>query len=139
MKNKKILFYTMAMINGGTERTIANLSNHFIKNYDITIVTNINGPIDYKLNKKIKVIPIDNKDRRNEPIIKKAITKTSSKRTKKLKAIIEEEKPNLIIVTLPEPTIRVLSLKKYYNIPIIVSIRNHPNSEFKSIIGKNKE
>ncbi len=136
MKNKKIMFYTMAMINGGTERTIANLANHFIKDYDITIVTNINGPIDYKLNNKIKVIPIDKKDKRNEFIIKKAYTKTNKKRTKILKEIIKKEKPNLIIVTLPEPTIRVLSLKKEFDIPIIVSIRNHPTSEFKSIIGK---
>ena len=138
MKNrKKILFYTMAMIKRGTERTIANLSNHLIKKYEITIVTNINGPIEYELDKKIKVIPIDITDKRNEHLPKKIITKTSKKRSNKLKKIIKEEKPNLIIVTLPEPTIRVLSLKKYFrDIPIIIAIRNHPNSEFRSIIGK---
>lgn len=138
MKNrKKIIFYTMAMINGGTERTIANLSNHFIKKYDITIVTNINGPIEYELDKRIKVIPIDKKDKRNEKNLKKIITKTSYKRSKILKNIIKKEKPNIIIVTLPEPTIRILALKKYYkNIPIIVSIRNHPASEFKNFIEK---
>ena len=138
MKNrKKILFYTMAMIRRGTERTIANLSNHFIKDYDITIVTNINGPIEYELNNRIKVISIDEKDKRNECLPKKIISKTSKKRSEILKIIIEKEKPNLIITTLPEPTIRILYLKKYFKkIPIIVSIRNHPNSEFKSIIGK---
>ena len=131
----KILFYTMAMIKGGTERTISNLSNELIKNYDITIITNINGPIEYNLNKKIKVIPIDKKDKRKEKIIPKIITKTSSYRTKQLKEIIKQEKPNLIIATLPEPTIRILSLKKVFpHIPIIVSIRNHPNSEFKGIL-----
>lgn len=127
----------MAMIKRGTERTIANLSNYFIKDYDITIITNINGPIEYKLDKRIKVIPIDKTDKRNEILPKKIITKTNKKRTKLLKKIIEEEKPNLIITTLPEPTIRILSLKKHFkDIPIIVSIRNHPNSEFRSIIGK---
>ena len=126
----------MAMIKRGTERTIANLSNHFIKDYEITIVTNINGPIEYKLDKRIKVIPIDKKNKMNEILPLKVITKTSPKRSKELIKIIEEEKPDLIITTLPEPTIRVLKIKKYYNIPIIVAIRNHPNSEFSSIIGK---
>ncbi len=136
-KRKKIIFYTMAMIHRGTERTIANLANHFIKEYDITIVTNINGPVEYPLDKKIKVIPIDKTDKRNECFFQKIITKTSKRRTKKLKEIIKQEQPNLIIVTLPEPSIRLLSLKKEFQaIPIIVSIRNHPNKEFRSFIGR---
>ena len=134
---KKIVFYTMAMIKGGTERTITNLANYFINDYDITIITNINGPIEYELKNKIKVIPIDKTDKRNEKIPKKIITKTSKKRSKKLIQILKEEKPDLIIVTLPEPTIRILKIKKYLkNTKIITSIRNHPNSEFKSFIGK---
>ena len=138
MKNrKKIVFYTMAMIRRGTERTIANLSNYFINTYDITIITNINGPIEYELDKRIKVIPIDKTDKRNEILPLKIITKTSKKRSIALLGILKEEKPDLIITTLPEPTIRILALKKYLNnIPIIVSIRNHPNSEFRSFIGK---
>lgn len=138
MKNrKKIIFYTMAMIRRGTERTIANLSNYFINDYDITIITNIKGPIEYELDKRIKVIPIDKTDKRNEILPLKVITKTSKKRSIKLLNIIREEKPDLIITTLPEPTIRILALKKFFNnVPIIVSIRNHPNSEFRSIIGK---
>ena len=133
----KILFYTMCMIKGGTERTIANLANNFIKDYDITIVTNIKSKIEYKLNKKIKVIQIDKTNKQKEKIPFKIITKTSKARTKKLKEIIKEEKPDTIVAFLPEPTIRILSLKKYFkNIKIIVAVRNHPNSEFKSIIGK---
>ena len=127
----------MAMIKGGTERTIANLANHYINDYDITIITNINGPIDYELNNKIKVIPIDKINKINEKLPKKIITKTSPKRTKKLLKILQEENPDIVIVTLPEPTIRVLSIKKHLkNTKIITSIRNHPNSEFKSIIEK---
>lgn len=134
---KKIVFYTMAMIKGGTERTITNLANHYINDYDITIITNINGPIDYELNNKIKVIPIDKVNKINEKLPKKIITKTSPKRTKKLLNILQEENPDIVIVTLPEPTIRVLSIKKHLkNTKIITSIRNHPNSEFKSIIEK---
>jgi len=136
MKRKKIIFYTMAMIKGGAERTIANLSNYFINYYDIVIITNINAKVEYELDKRIKVICLDKINRINEKGIKKLITKTSKKRSKILYKKINEENPDLIIALLPEPSIRILMLKNKINIPIIISIRNHPNKEyyiFKSI------
>ena len=137
MIKKKILIYTMAMIKGGTERTISNLSNYFIDKYNITIVCNINHESDYKLDPRIKLIFIDKTDKINEKIQKKIFTKIGPYRTKKLKEIINEEKPNLIISFLPEPTIRSLYLKNYFsNINIIVAIRNTPKKEFRTPIRK---
>ena len=126
---KKIMFYSMALIKGGTERTIANLSNYFINKYDITIVTNINHPTEYKLDKRIKVINIDKEDKLNEKLFKKIITKLSHFRTNELNKIIEKEKPDIIFSLLPEPSIRLLNLKKKYNIPMILCVRNRPNKE----------
>ena len=122
----KIMFYTMGLSKGGTERNIALLANEFIKKYDITIVTNNNMKPSYILNSKIKIISIDKNNNRIK-------NKLSSKRTKELLKIINIEKPNLIIAMLPEASIRVLSLKKKINIPIIISIRNHPKYEFRFI------
>lgn len=131
MKRKKIMFYTMVLQKGGTEKTITNLANYFINEYDITIVTNIYKKSDYILNNKIKHICIDSIDKSKENIIKKIFTKLSQKRSKKLKNIIEIEKPDIILTFLPEPTIRSLALKKHFkNIPMIVCIRNHPTKEY---------
>ena len=127
---KKIIFYTMTMKRGGTETTIANLANYFINGYDITIVTNIKCDCEYKLNSNIKLINIDEVDKSNEKFIKKIVTKLSNFRTKKLKEIFNIEKPDLIISFLPEPIIRSLRLKKYFNMPIICSLRNHPKYEY---------
>lgn len=122
----KVMFYTMGMSKGGCERNITNIANELISKYDITIVTNNNMDSAYKLDKKIKHIKIDTKKRR-------IYNKISYHRTKELKKIINIEKPNLIIAMLPEASIRVLSLKKKINIPIIVAIRNHPEYEFKGL------
>lgn len=129
---KKILIYTMIMKKGGTELSISNVVNKFIDKYDIVLVTNINHKSEYVLDKRIKYINIDSKDRSNEFLPFKLFTKLSLKRSKELKKIIETEKPNLMIGFLPEPTIRLLAMKKYFpNIPILFSIRNHPKNEFK--------
>lgn len=130
MKKKKILFYTMTMNYGGTERIISNLSNYFIKKYDIILVSNIKSKCAFTLDSKIKYITLDRNDKSKENFVKKIFTKLSSYRTKKLDKIIEKEKPDLIISFLPEPSIRALKLKKKYNIPTIVAIRNDPNHEF---------
>ena len=128
---KKLLIYTMIMTKGGSERVIANLANHFIDYYDITIVTNIKHECEYQLNSKIKFVNIDNKNKKNEKLFLKIFTKLSLKRSKILKQIIKDEKPDVILSFLPEPTIRMLSLKKAFpNIKMILSIRNHPKKEF---------
>ena len=136
---KKIMFYSMALIKGGTERTISNLSNYFVDKYDVVIVTNINHKCEYELDKRVKVIKIDKEDKLNESTIKKVFTKLSTYRTKELDKIIEKEKPDIIFSLLPEPTIRLLSLKKKYNIPMILAVRNHPKREllFKPSIIRN--
>ena len=120
----KILFYTMGLYKGGSERVICNLANALINNYNITIVTNNKCESEYKLNDKIKHICIDDKK-------STLLSKISKKRTNKLYKIIKDENPDIIIAFLPEPTIRILSLKKHFkNKKIIVSIRNNPKYEF---------
>lgn len=134
---KKILFYTMIMNKGGAEQVIANLVNHFIEKYDITLVVNICLESEYALHSNIKYMQIDTENKKDEPIGKKVITKLSQKRTHVLKKILEEEKPDVMISFLPEPTIRMLSLKRYFpNLPMIVAVRNHPKREFNSFILK---
>ncbi len=130
MKKKKILFYTMTMNYGGTERIISNLSNYFIKKYNIILVANIKSKCGFTLDSKVKYITLDKSDKSQENFVKKIFTKLSSYRTKLLDKVIEKEKPDLIVSFLPEPSIRALILKRKYNIPTIVAVRNDPNYEF---------
>ena len=66
------------------------------------------------------------------------MSKVSFLKLYKLKKIILEEKPDIIITFLPEPSFKILFLKKISKkikqIPIIVSVRNDPVIEYKNKI-----
>ena len=128
---KKIIFYTMGMTYGGTERVIANLANYFCDKYSITIVTNHNEKCYYELDSKVNLINLDKTNKINESFLKKLVTKISNKRTITLKEVIEKINPDIVIAFLPEPSIRLMKLKKYFkNIKFMIAIRNHPSKEF---------
>ncbi len=127
---RKIMFYTMTLKKGGAENTIVNIANEFINKYDITIVTNVKCKSEYILDSRVKHICLDKDNKQNESLLKKIITKLSPKRTNYLKKVIISEKPDLVFSFLPEPSIRLLKLKRYFKIPLLVSVRNHPEHEF---------
>lgn len=131
---EKIMFYTMSLEKGGAERVISNLANELIKKYKVIIVTNIKSESEYQLASNIKHIKIDKY--KNTKKITRIIKKIGNYRTKKLRKIVEQEKPDIIISFLPEPSFRILKLRKKISVPIIISDRNDPNIEYKGIILK---
>ena len=128
----KILFNTMTLGKGGAERVINILSNNFSNTNDVMIITNVNSNIDYAFNKNITVKSIAKKENK---IIRK-INRISIIKILNLKKEIIKFSPDIIISFLPEPSFRVLLLKKYSSkikkIPIIVSVRNDPKTEYKN-------
>lgn len=122
----KILFCLGSLQKGGAERVVANLSNYLLKENNVSIVTTVNKSVEYILNENIKIYTLDDKN-----IIKNKLIR-NIKRRNKLKMIVNQIKPDIIISFLPEPTFRVMSLK--IDIPRIISERNDPNTEYKSFI-----
>src|SRR5690606_18639850 len=57
MKKHKIAFLINSLSSGGAERVLTTLANNFIKTYEVSIITFINTPSFYNLNKDIKIIP----------------------------------------------------------------------------------
>ncbi len=117
---------------------IANLSNRLIEKYEITIVSIIKSNYEYELNNKINRISLDVKDFSKISRITKKLLKLSIVREMKLKKVILKEKPDIIISFLPEPSFRILFLKKtnkeIKKIPVIVSERGDPSVIFKNNI-----
>lgn len=128
----KILFALGTLKKGGAERVITNLSNYLVKNNnEVIITTTIKGKTFYELNKKIKLYGLD-----DEKISLNFIMK-NKKRLTELKKILKDEKPDIIVSFLPEPSYRVLFLKIFNRqLKVIVSVRNDPKVEYKSRINR---
>lgn len=128
----KILFALGTLKKGGAERVITNLSNYLVKNNnEVIITTTIKGKTFYELNKKIKLYGLD-----DEKISLNFIMK-NKKRITELKKILKDEKPDIIVSFLPEPSYRVLFLKIFNRqLKVIVSVRNDPKVEYKSRINR---
>lgn len=129
---KKILFYTMTMCSGGAERVIANLSNELVKHYEVTISTLVQSKVDYKLDKKIKIVSASNNNQRTWLNRIKSI--------KNLYKITCNANPDAIIAFCPTMCFIACLLKKFSKrfktIKLIISERNDPNNEYNNLFLK---
>ena len=123
----KIVFGIDSLKKGGAERVLSNLANDLINNNDVSIIVTSDITSSYPLNKKIRVFSLDNG--------KKSLIK-NFKRVINLYKYLKEIKPDIVITFMPPQSFRVLLLKNILKLKVIVSVRNDPNREYKSL--KNK-
>lgn len=128
----KIVFNIGSLNKGGAERVVANLCNFLVKQENsITIIKSVNTPSYYELDKEIKLRSLDIERTSKNRIIK------NIKRMFKLNNYIKEERPDVVVSFLPEPSYRILFLKLFRKkLKVIVSVRNDPKVEYKSILNK---
>ncbi len=125
---KHIVFFTLSMMRGGAEGVIARLCNDcFCKQYRITIVTCMNRPVEYKLNENINLICLD-----EEGAVYRNMGERFLNRRKQLQSLLDKMAPDLLISFLPEPNFLILSLRSRYNFPVIISVRNDPQKEYRN-------
>ena len=136
----KILFSCLSISNGGAERVMSSLVNNFSmkKDNEVVLLTLLNTKDDYLINKNVKRYIIDNKEYSKKCNLEKKISKFSLKGLLKIYKIIKEERPDVIVSFLPEPSFKIMFLKKVFKsiseIPVIVSIRNDPQVEYKNVL-----
>ena len=129
---KRIMFYTMTMNSGGAERVIANLSNEFVKNNDVSIVTLTSCRNDYTLDKKITFISSAKQEKNN----------ISNRLINCIKLLKNTKKYNPDIIIAFFPTMCFIAcffkifIRKFKNIKLIISERNNPNREYTNVVLK---
>lgn len=126
----KVMFCIASLGKGGAERVVSNLSNYLANNNEIFIITTNSIESHYSLNNKIKVMSIIDKKITSNFIIRNIYM------IKKLKKIIKNVNPDVIIGMLPEPSIRLIISSLFNKRKIIISERNDPNIEYNNIIKK---
>lgn len=122
----KIAFCLGSMDYGGAQRVIAGLSNYFVKNNQVMIIVTKPGKSKYKLDGRIGYYILDDETRKD------GVIRRTSRRLGVLKKILKKERPDVVVSFLPEPSFRILLIKKILPIKVIVSVRNDPNKEYAS-------
>lgn len=118
----KILLCLGSMDKGGTQRVVSNLANYFSTNNKVFVLTTSNRKSEYNLSDNIIRFSLDNN-----------VNTSNFRRLKYIKNILNREKFDVILTMQPEPSYRILLLKKYCKCPIILSVRNDPSIEYKNI------
>lgn len=130
---KHIVFLALTLTRGGAERVIANLCNEALsEKYRVSIITCMNRPVGYELKPGIEHICIE----KTSDMHYRNLGERFLKRRKLLKQVLEECKPDVLLCFLPEPNFLALSLKKYFDFPMIISVRNDPVREYKNPVYK---
>lgn len=126
----RILFVIGPLKKGGAERVVCNLSNELIKENDVFIATTVTPESDYYLNEKIIIKCLDDEKTSNKNFIIRNYL-----RAKRLKEVIKNNKIDIAISFLPEPSYRLMMVKNK-KLKTIISDRNDPNIEYNSLFQK---
>ncbi|WP_372663121.1 glycosyltransferase family 4 protein [Cohnella sp.] len=129
---KKIIFYISDLYKGGAQRVITNLSNFLSCKYEVTIVTTAYCQSKYELKTSVKHVCLDAsyQDVNDNVIIK------NIRRNRKIIKFINSYNPDVVVTFLDREIYRILSVRRFINVPIIVSFRNDPNVDYQSKLKK---
>ncbi len=117
---KKIVFTTVSMRGGGTERVISTLANYYVKNgYLITILMIADDSVEYKLDNRINICSIS--EATGGSFIKRI------ERINSLRSYIKENRDSLFIAMGTVSAMFTLAASYGIKSKIIVSERNDPN------------
>lgn len=119
---KKIVFAIGSLSGGGAERVISILSNHLAQDYEVTILAIFKDEVAYDLSDNVTYKVVD------LPETLVGIRRNFS-RLKKIRQLIIELEPHLVISFLTSVNLFVLLAMLFTKVPIIVSERNDPDRE----------
>lgn len=126
----KLAFYINSIHEGGAERVITNLATYFSNtDYEVILITSFYDKWEYPYDDKIKRIVLEDKDKKNNRIIKNV------SRVIKLRRVIKKEKPDCLISFMAEPNYRALLACSGLKTKSIISVRNEPKIEYSGKAG----
>lgn len=117
----KILFYINILSDGGAERVVTNIANYFVSQGHETIVVNtFKTPNEYSLDKQVKHIYLETEEKATNFWLR------NYQRIKKLRKVLKQEKPDVAIAFMTEPSFRLTMASIGLKIKTMVSMRNAP-------------
>ena len=124
MKKRKITFLINSLSSGGAERVLTTLANNLIKTYEVSIITFIDIPPFYNIDKEVKVIPCFDKIKSSSnPIM---ALQSNYALFKRINHIVKENDFDLLISFMTTANVLGTIIGKLNHIPIIISERTNP-------------
>ncbi len=121
----KIVFFIGSMHNGGAERVISILANHYAeKGCDVDIALLLDGKIGYDIDKRVKTVELFCSDG--------SYAKNIIPWLCKIRSYIKKSKPDRIISFIGRINVLVLAACTGLKIPITVSERSNPQYDGRS-------
>lgn len=124
---KKIVLYIDNMNRGGAQRVMGNLAEHFLSKQIKVILVNDyppdEGVLNYNLSDQIERVYLRDSYTKS-PVV------NNYYRLKKLRKLIKDEKPDVVLSFLGGPNIRMLISTMGIKVKKMVSVRNDPNKEY---------
>ena len=129
IENKRVVFYLGSLAKGGAERVITNLAEFFNRqNWEVTIVTKEKADEEYEISDQIKRVIADIEGDE----ISGSRIKNLSRRIKKLRRILNEINPDIVVSFIGKNNFMAIRAAKKLGIPVVVSVRSTPSREYKS-------
>lgn len=134
---KKIAFFVDSLSKGGAERVVSNLVNYFSKfdKYKVDLIILNQKEIEYEINKNVTIHYILNSNNINSKECLAKKIKNLYLKLKNTRNIVKEIEADAIVSFLPDSCFLSLAMKRKRD-KVIISVRNDPKIEYKSI--KNK-
>jgi len=132
VRKKNIAFIIHSLSSGGAERVISTLSNQLIDTYNISIITFLNAPPFYPLDKRIKLLACFDNINPSSNIFQ--ALNTNYGLYKKISGFLKSEAIDLCIGFLTTSNVLSVLAARSNNIPVIVSERINPNSSKKPFV-----
>ena len=118
----KIVFFVPSLGSGGAERVVSILATEMSdRSYDVHVALLANRNINYSLSDKVSIHFLDCEKEQNLSAVKRYV-----KRYSKIRSLIKQINPNIVISFMSETNIDVSLTMMGMNIPLVVSERNDP-------------
>ena len=127
----KIFFYINKLGDGGAERVVTNLASGLAYyGYEVAIINSYFVDDEYIVSKAVRRFYLEEENIKYDNLIKRNIRRIS-----RLRKIIKEEAPDILVSFLAEPNYRNLVSSIGLKTKSIISIRNDPKKEYNGWIG----
>lgn len=120
---RKIVFHLNCLEQGGAERVVTTLANHFVNDgYQVLIATEWTAENEFAIDSRIQRVHVGLTDKQEKEPTKLQFFS----RIKNLRSFIKKEKPDIVIAFAQKANYRALMAASFTRIPVIVSVRTDP-------------